>query len=63
MKRIKNLKKKSFESLFPKDRKDFMEPNAIDLVSKLLVIDHKKRLSAEEALHHPFFNSLRMNEP
>ena len=63
LKRIKNLKKKSFESLFPKDRKDFMEPNAIDLVSKLLVIDHKKRLSAEEALHHPFFNSLRMNEP
>ena len=34
-------------------------PDAIDLVDKLLVVDHTKRLTAQQALGHPFFNSVR----
>ncbi len=32
---------------------------AIDFVDKLLVFDHKFRLTANEALSHPFFESVR----
>lgn len=35
-------------------------PDAIDLVDKLLVIDHTKRLTAQQALDHPFFNTVRV---
>ncbi|ODQ80198.1 hypothetical protein BABINDRAFT_35864 [Babjeviella inositovora NRRL Y-12698] len=31
-----------------------MEPEAIDLLAKMLVFDPKKRISAEEALSHPY---------
>jgi len=35
------------------------EPNAIDLISKLLEYTPTQRLSAIEAMVHPFFNELR----
>ncbi|KAH0789102.1 CMGC family protein kinase [Histomonas meleagridis] len=57
--RISSMKKVPFESLFPKSRKEFMDPDGMDLVYKLLVADHKKRLTAEETLAHPFFDSVR----
>lgn len=34
-------------------------PETKDLIKKLLVVDPKKRLSAKEALAHPFFDALR----
>eukprot|EP01013_Petalomonas_cantuscygni_P031496 TRINITY_DN57718_c0_g1_i1.p1 TRINITY_DN57718_c0_g1~~TRINITY_DN57718_c0_g1_i1.p1 ORF type:complete len:353 (+),score=55.51 TRINITY_DN57718_c0_g1_i1:160-1218(+) len=34
-------------------------PEALDLIDKLLVYDHQKRLTAHEALMHPFFEPLR----
>jgi len=43
--------KKEFQSLVPED--------AIDLVSKLLNYEPKVRLTAIEALAHPFFDELR----
>jgi mitogen-activated protein kinase 7 len=33
-------------------------PQAIDLLSKLLVFDPKKRLTAEQALEHPYMQEL-----
>lgn len=32
---------------------------ALDLVSKLLVYDHQQRLTAKEAMKHPFFDPVR----
>jgi serine/threonine protein kinase len=33
--------------------------HALDLLSKMLELDHAKRITAQEALDHPFFNSIR----
>ncbi|OHT17698.1 CMGC family protein kinase [Tritrichomonas foetus] len=41
-----------------KNRKN-VTVKAIDLLSKLLTIDHQKRPTATEALKHPFFNQIR----
>lgn len=35
---------------------------AIDLVSRLLLIDHAKRLTAREAMTHPYFAELRKED-
>ena len=34
-------------------------PDAIDLISKLLIYNHNHRLSAGQALKHPYFKELR----
>jgi serine/threonine protein kinase len=47
------LKKRPIRQLIPS-----APPSAIDLISKLLTFDPDHRLSAEEALFHPFFESL-----
>lgn len=43
---------------FPQHRFDGLPPEAIDLLSKLLAIDARERITAEEALEHPFFSEL-----
>lgn len=32
---------------------------AIDLVSKMLIVDHQKRITVKECLKHPYFDSVR----
>ena len=36
-------------------------PEGLDLLSKLLQYDHELRLTAKEAMQHPFFHPVRMN--
>ncbi|XP_041050842.1 mitogen-activated protein kinase 12-like isoform X4 [Carcharodon carcharias] len=48
------IKKKDFTSLFPN-----ASPLAVDLMEKMLVLDADKRLSAAEALIHPYFEPFR----
>ena len=35
----------------------------LDLLNKMLELDPRKRISAERALEHPFFEDIRSNEP
>lgn len=46
----------TLESVFASDMSDMFDNDLIDLMKKLLELDFEKRLSAEEALQHPFFN-------
>lgn len=39
--------------------KHLANPEAIDLLDKLLVYDHQLRLTAKEAMDHPYFNPVR----
>lgn len=39
-----------------------IEPDALDLLKKLLVYDPDERLSAAEALAHPYFKELHCEE-
>jgi serine/threonine protein kinase len=50
-------KKVSFKDIMPD-----LDPEAEDLLSKLLEYDPEKRLSAEEALRHPYFKDLHTEE-
>lgn len=45
-----------WDSLITAENSDVATPEALDLVEKLIMFDHKCRLSAEEAMKHPFFN-------
>lgn len=50
---IKNTKKISFEKMFPT-----LEEDGRDLLSKMLVYDPKKRITAKDALKHKYFDDL-----
>lgn len=51
---INITKKKSFNQFFPNTPED-----ALDLLRNLLVINPNNRLTAEQALKHPFLNEIR----
>jgi serine/threonine protein kinase len=46
--------KKSLDTVFPEEK----DPLAIDLLSKMLVYEPSKRISAKEALLHPYFDEI-----
>jgi casein kinase II subunit alpha len=37
----------------------FITDNGLDLINKILVYDHRTRLTALEAMQHPFFDGFR----
>jgi casein kinase II subunit alpha len=51
-----------FEPLFPASRRQFQDTDALDLARKMLKIDHNKRITASQALQHPFFAIVRERE-
>ena len=57
--RIANVPPLPFANLIPSSRKKFKDPDALDLVAKMLTVDHKERITAAEALQHPFFQMVR----
>eukprot|EP00009_Paramoeba_aestuarina_P002802 CAMPEP_0201522472 /NCGR_PEP_ID=MMETSP0161_2-20130828/17584_1 /ASSEMBLY_ACC=CAM_ASM_000251 /TAXON_ID=180227 /ORGANISM="Neoparamoeba aestuarina, Strain SoJaBio B1-5/56/2" /LENGTH=340 /DNA_ID=CAMNT_0047921321 /DNA_START=28 /DNA_END=1050 /DNA_ORIENTATION=- len=51
--------RKPWESFITPENKHVAVPDAINLLDKLLVYDHQQRLTAKEALQHPYFSDLR----
>ena len=56
---IQNYKGKPWSNFTPKHHKKVCTPEALDLLSQMLIIDHKKRPTATELLRHPFFDIIR----
>ena len=47
--------KKSWSSFINESNQRLCTKEALDILSKMLVVDHNERITAEEALKHPFF--------
>ncbi|KAK8860833.1 hypothetical protein M9Y10_012525 [Tritrichomonas musculus] len=54
-----NYQGKTWSSYVKRDNKKVATPEALDLLSKMLTIDHNERPTATQALNHPFFNIIR----
>ncbi|KAM0787077.1 hypothetical protein ACM66B_006336 [Microbotryomycetes sp. NB124-2] len=52
--------KRSWSRAITPDNQHLMNKDAIDLLDKTLVYDHTKRLTAAEAMAHPYFASARV---
>ena len=63
---IKDINKKrepiNFVALFWDERKDFWDGQALDLLKQLLKIDKQERLTAKEAMEHPYFETIGATE-
>jgi len=53
------IQKKPLDLFINNVNKHLATSDAIDLLSKLLVVDHNERLSAKEAMAHPYFDPVR----
>lgn len=51
-----------FSRFTTKENQHLVTPNALDFLSKLLVYDHQERLTAKEAMEHPYFLPVREAE-
>lgn len=51
--------RKDLRLYISRDSQEFVTPDALDLLGKLLVFDHTDRILAAEALSHPYFESVR----
>jgi len=58
-KNVYKLKPKPLESFINSENRHLATKDAIDLIYRCLRYDHTERITANEALNHPFFNSVR----
>ena len=56
LKKWNNFKFYKYEQGKMKDYFPYATPEALDLLSKLLALDPKNRISCKQALNHPFFD-------
>lgn len=54
--------RKPWEKFITAENKHLVTPDALDLLDKMLVYDHQKRITAAEAMQHAYFAELRRNE-
>lgn len=57
IKQLPKTQPRDFNQLFPKATNE-----AIDLLKKMLTFDHKKRITVEQALSHPYLADLHIPE-
>ena len=48
-----------WETLIDEDNYETATDEAVDLVSKMLMFDHEFRITAKDAMEHPFFDSFK----
>lgn len=51
--------KKSWDKFINEDNDIYTTEDAIDLIDKMLVMDHGDRITVTEAMHHPYFDEVR----
>ncbi|KIW56184.1 casein kinase II subunit alpha [Exophiala xenobiotica] len=56
---LSRFPKKPWQSFVNADNQRFVSPEAIDFLDKLLRYDHQERLTAQEAMAHPYFAPVR----
>jgi len=54
--------KKPWSKFINSDNQHLVSPEAVDFLDKLLRFDHQERLTAREAMAHPYFNEVRAEE-
>ena len=54
-----NWAKKPWDKFVTSTNVKFIDDALFDLLTKMLVFDHTQRLTATEAIQHPFFDSVR----
>lgn len=59
LKYVGNYDKISLKSFINNQNQHLVDDQVIDLLDKMLVYDHTKRLTAHEALKHPYFDEVR----
>ena len=52
-------RRQPWKSFVDNDNKRYHTPEALDLIDKLLKYDHQERLTAQEAMQHPYFAPVR----
>lgn len=59
MAQLSGSPRKPWESFITPETRHLCSPVAIDFLDKLLVYDHQERLTAKEAMDHPYFDPVR----
>jgi casein kinase II subunit alpha len=57
--KIINKTKRKFESFINKDNRQLCDRVALDLLEKMLVFDHALRITAKDAMEHPYFEKIK----
>lgn len=58
---LKNKPTIPWKSYVNKANEDMCSPDALDMLSCMLIYDHNQRITAREAMHHPYFAPIRAN--
>ena len=56
---VGNFPAKPWEKFVNSTNEHLATADALDLLSKVLVVDHQKRLTCKQAMAHPYFNPIR----
>jgi len=56
---VDDHKKMNWKEFINESNQHLVDAQGLDLLSKVLVFDHTKRLTAEEVINHPFFDEVR----
>eukprot|EP00826_Nyctotherus_ovalis_P038950 TRINITY_DN3699_c0_g1_i1.p1 TRINITY_DN3699_c0_g1~~TRINITY_DN3699_c0_g1_i1.p1 ORF type:complete len:246 (-),score=60.09 TRINITY_DN3699_c0_g1_i1:175-912(-) len=59
MRGIKKYPKKPFTEFINKKNKNLVNDHALDLLEKMLTYDKNERITAKDAMKHPYFDSIR----